>query len=59
MLAIGCLAPFATLALGAAIGSYEGGVHGGYWGAGVGACSGVLAVVIGFFLFERVRGHRP
>lgn len=55
MLAVGCLVPFAMLALGAAIGSYEGGVHGGYWGAGVGGCGGILLAVIGFFVVERLR----
>jgi hypothetical protein len=49
------LVPFAMLALGAAIGSYEGGVHGGYWGAGVGGCGGILLAVIGFFVVERLR----
>lgn len=55
MLAIGCFAPFVTLAIGAVAGSYAGGVHGGYWGAGLGAGFGIILTVGGFALLDRLR----
>jgi hypothetical protein len=55
MLAVGCLIPFATLAIGAAVGSYFGAVHGGYWGAGIGFGVGILAAVAGFVVLDRAR----
>jgi hypothetical protein len=56
MLAIGCLIPFVTLALGAVLGSYFGAVHGGYLGAGIGFCVGILIGVSGMIILDRVRG---
>jgi hypothetical protein len=56
MLAIGCLIPFVTLVLGAAIGAYVGGDHGGYWGAGIGFAAGLALAAIGLFLLDRVGG---
>lgn len=57
MLAIGCLVPFVTLALGAAVGSFAGGIHGGYWGAGIGAAIGLVLAAVGFFFLDRLRGR--
>jgi hypothetical protein len=53
VLAVGCLIPFALLAVGAAVGSYIGNINGGYWGAGVGFLAGLLVVVAGFVLIDR------
>lgn len=55
MLAIGCLIPFVTLALGAAIGSYFGDIKGGYWGAGTGFLAGLLLAGIAVAVLGRMR----
>jgi hypothetical protein len=55
MLAIGCLIPFATLAIGAVVGSYLGAIHGGYWGAGIGFGVGILIAVAGVIVLDRAR----
>jgi hypothetical protein len=57
MLAIGCLIPFVTLALGAVMGSYLGAVHGGYWGAGIGFCTGIVIAVAGMIVLDRARNQ--
>ena len=57
MLAVGCLIPFALLAVGAALGSYLGNINGGYWGAGAGFAAGLLLVVAGFVLVDRSRNE--
>ena len=56
MLAIGCMIPLVTLALGAVLGSYLGAVHGGYWGAGVGFSAGIVIAVAGIIALDRARG---
>jgi hypothetical protein len=53
MLAIGCFIPFATLAIGAVVGSYLGAVHGGYWGAGIGFGVGLVIAVAGVIVLDR------
>ncbi|HET6610299.1 MAG TPA: hypothetical protein VFG62_26780 [Rhodopila sp.] len=55
MLAVGCLLPFVTLAVGAIGGSYLGAVQGGYWGAGIGFGVGLLIAVAGFIVLDRAR----
>jgi hypothetical protein len=57
VLAVGCLIPFALLAVGAAVGSYLGNINGGYWGAGAGFVAGLLIVVAGFVLIDRSRNE--
>lgn len=58
MLAVGCFLPFATLTIGAILGSYMGSIRGGYWGAGAGLGVGLLVVVAGFAMLSRVRKGR-
>ncbi len=55
MLAVGCIIPFATLAIGAVLGSFFGDIRGGYWGAAAGLASGILIVGAGFALLNRAR----
>ena len=55
MLAVGCLIPFMTLAVGAGLGSYLGDVRGGYWGAGIGFGVGFVIAAAGIMLLSRVR----
>jgi hypothetical protein len=55
MLAVGCFIPFATLAIGAGVGSYLGDVRGGYWGAAAGLVAGVVIVAAAFALLARTR----
>jgi len=57
VLAVGCLIPFALLAVGAAAGSYIGNISGGYWGAGAGFAAGLLLVAVGFVLVDRSRNE--
>ena len=58
MLAIGCLIPFVTLAIGAGLGSYLGGIHGGYWGTGVGFGVGLLIAVAAMVILERALARK-
>jgi hypothetical protein len=53
MLALGCLIPLVTFAIGAGVGSYLGGVHGGYWGAGLGFVGGLLVAVAALLILDR------
>jgi hypothetical protein len=55
VLAFGCFIPFATLAIGAALGSYFGDVRGGYWGAAAGLVAGIVVVTAGFVLLNKVQ----
>ena len=57
VLAVGCLIPFALLAVGAAVGSYVGNINGGYWGAGAGFVAGLVLVAAGFVLVDRGRNE--
>jgi hypothetical protein len=57
VLAVGCFFPFATLAVGALLGSYLGAVRGGYWGAGIGFGVGILAAIVGFLVLDRARAR--
>jgi hypothetical protein len=58
MLALGCLIPLVTFAIGAGVGSYLGGVQGGYWGAGIGAGTGLLVTVVALLLLNRAIARR-
>jgi hypothetical protein len=55
MLAVGCVIPFVTLAIGAVMGSYIGDVRGGYWGAAAGLGAGMLIVAAGLVVLGRAR----
>lgn len=55
MLALGCFIPFATIGIGAVLGSYLGSERGGYWGAAAGLGAGALIVAVGLLIFSRVR----
>jgi hypothetical protein len=55
MLAIGCIIPFITIAIGAGVGSYLGDVHGGYIGAAAGFTAGIVVFAAGFLLLNRTR----
>ena len=58
MLAIGCMIPFVSLALGAGIGSYLGKIQGGYWGAGLGFGAGLVVAIAAMALLGRLRRPR-
>jgi hypothetical protein len=53
MLALGCLIPLVTFAIGAGLGSYLGGTSGGYWGSGVGFGVGLLIAIAAMVILER------
>ncbi|HET7883519.1 MAG TPA: hypothetical protein VFL55_21720 [Acetobacteraceae bacterium] len=59
MFAIGCLIPFALLAVGAVAGGVLGGATGGLWGGGAGFVIGLVAMLVILGVFERAKGDLP
>lgn len=55
MLAVGCIIPFVTVAIGAGLGSYLGDIHGGYIGAAAGLGAAIVIFAVGFLLLDKLR----